>query len=207
MVRGGQASLPGDDKKEKNGKLCRPDWAAVRRLHDVNMPLHTQTTIEPRTMIKPRSALPGDTKISSKWKSSQIIDGELKTRPKGDWYKPIHQVYGHCKRARARYGYIITDEELVVMRFDSEHSGVSSIEICQSRQKRITLSFKAIPWQNQGGTTVADGKTMMVNLALWLLHLTAAHDGEHSVDHAKYDAPDDPNRDQDQTGTALTKIQ
>lgn len=53
MVRGGQAAYPNDDP------AWRPDWAGVRR---------ACLSLERRTSI-----IIGDTKLSSKWKSSQIL--------------------------------------------------------------------------------------------------------------------------------------
>ena len=94
MVRGGQANrLPG----------IVPDWAGVQRSDS--------------RPCRPSSILPGDTKVSWKWSSQKIQTGETEdTYLEDDWLEPIKQIYTYCCRLEARYGYIITEKELVVVR-------------------------------------------------------------------------------------------
>ena len=96
MVKGGQAECrPG----------IRPDWAGVCR---------------PRTSnaFKPENILPGDTKLSSKWKSSKIQTGSVTEAGgnRNEWLWPLMQNFTYCLYCQVRYGYIITDQELVVIR-------------------------------------------------------------------------------------------
>lgn len=100
MYRGGQAQYPGAESR------LRPDWAGVK---PATVPLS-----EPDT--KAKNVLPGDTKPSRKWSSAQIVAGPIKGATEKNWFHPLSQVYTYCVRANARYGYIITDKELVVLR-------------------------------------------------------------------------------------------
>ncbi|KAL8715674.1 MAG: hypothetical protein Q9225_006327 [Loekoesia sp. 1 TL-2023] len=170
MVRGGQALYLGGGIKKGRSGIRRPDWAGVQRLDE------EQRLFQPHN--KPRNILPGDTKLSSKWNSSQIEKGKLKTRPKKNWYRPISQIYDYCRRANARYCYLFTDQELVVMRLDIERSDVG----LKSRSRRGTFLYKAIPWNDQDATPGENGEAMTVNLALWLLHLAAVRDSKITDD-------------------------
>ena len=90
------------------GKL-RPDWAGI--LAD------PEDSISQEETIKPPNILPGDSKLGKKWSSSRIKDGLVQSEYlHNDWLKPLRQIYTYCVRANARYGYIITNEEVVVIR-------------------------------------------------------------------------------------------
>jgi hypothetical protein len=102
MARGGQGDFPESEK-------FRPDWAGVQ-------PATLQ--IEGlRGSSKPWNILPGDTKVGRKWSSCDIVPGLVQHQwmPK-DWIRPLSQIYTYCVKAQARYGYIISDKELVVVR-------------------------------------------------------------------------------------------
>lgn len=75
----------------------RPDWALCSRLHMTDTLAYL-------------NLLPGDTKLSIKWSSDDFPD-DLTA-----WRNPVRQILHYCEKAKVRYGYIITDEELVVMR-------------------------------------------------------------------------------------------
>ena len=107
MCRGGQAKSPGNAK-------CRPDWAAVKN-----------STIDRQSEDRARNLLPGDTRLSTKWSIAKFQHGlremlknnaEIKDCAYQDWCRPIVQIFTYCVRNDARYGYIITDKELVVVR-------------------------------------------------------------------------------------------
>ena len=170
VLKGQQPPQPPQPPQPQQSRPLRPDWAGLRRLHDERENLK-------RTRKKPNNILPGDTKVSSKWKSSQIEIGTLESRPTKDWFKPIGQLYGYCFQAKARYGYVITDEELVAMRFDFEDPTVGPEKNGESRDALTTLFFKAIPWNDQSLTAGPNGEALTVNLALWLLYLAAARSG------------------------------
>lgn len=64
-----------------------------------------------------KNVLPGDTKISTKWSSRDIVEGPVQSEyTTKDWLRPFSQVYTYCVKANARYGYIITDKELFAIR-------------------------------------------------------------------------------------------
>ena len=87
----------------------RPDWAGIRSDPEDNI-------IQEET-IKPPNILPGDSKLGKKWSSNKIRDGSVKSEYlSNDWLKPLRQIYTYCVKANARYGYIITEEEVVVIR-------------------------------------------------------------------------------------------
>ena len=180
MVRGGQAEIPGAASKS------RPDWAGVWRSHTTKKG-------------KPVNILPGDTKISMKWKSASIEKGSVDTAYElKDWLEPLVQIFTYCCKAEVRYGYIITDAELVVVRVkpgpqdDSQsaadaQTSLESLDMETGRAIKLAklsgiLEYKAIPWRSpgEGRSTSDDGQAtstaeiLTINLALWWLHLMAA---------------------------------
>ena len=210
MVKGGQAEYCGSRSK------YRPDWAGVFRLPD-------------SIAYRPLNILPGETKLSSKWKSQDIRTGKLSyidledeedndkhehkdnTTNKGkdkevrrslpEWLKSLRQIFTYCLRSKVRYGYIITDQELFVLRLKAgpEHKprsarqkakSISKIEgkdekssfdlsadpmVRRAREHGI-LEYKAIPWSPQSTDFSGHAQTLTVNLALWWLHLMALQD-------------------------------
>ena len=168
MVRGGQAESPYPERKWK------PDWGSVR------MP-------KSGTLEKRKNLLPGDTKVSTKWSSAMIKTEEPQfSREDIDWMRPLRQIYSYCLRNETRYGYIITDAELVVLRVRLDHDfnqqmSFDSMESFPESQGSLVqrardagiLEYKAIPWVSgtQGASHTA--QSMTVNLALWWLHLIA----------------------------------
>ena len=178
MVRGGQAKSPLPSKKLK------PDWGCVRLSHS-----------EPRT--KQKNLLPGDTKVSAKWSSKFIKTGNIEKRQtSSDWIRPIVQIYTYCVLNNTRYGYIITDAELVAVRIrlraqhnsqTSNNSMGLSPEPTTSLKHRAAregvLEYKAIPWANCRNEGQQNHKSLTVNLALWWLHLMAAGKTDISDDY------------------------
>ena len=177
MVRGGQANYAGSSSK------YRADWAAVQQ-----SPSYHST--------KNPNILPGDTKLSSKWSSEHVGLGPVsKNVPVPQWLNPLTQVYTYCIRANVRYGYIITDEELVVLRvrpgpqdkIDSVVEPIGAEEpslqnAAQKAERSGTVEFKAIPWADGAINTDGASEKLTVNLALWWLHLMAA-DASEIKDH------------------------
>ena len=178
MVRGGQARrLESYPKKEKR-RNSFPDWAAVKKL---------ATTVD--VQDKACNLLPGDTKISSKWKSHGIKFGDrnaYKSTPNSA--RPIIQVFNYCLKANVRYGYIITDQELVVLRIRASDAGTKQakskgIEESQEAyasegQKKARRSGEvelvSVPWDNHATDPRGDDCKLSINLALWWLHILAA---------------------------------
>ena len=184
MVRGGQA------KRIPN---FLPDWAAVLRVS---------------TRQRTSSILTGDTKVSWKWNSRRVELGEVDEVFMGSrWLEPIKQIFSYCRKLNVRYGYIITDEELVVTRilpFLEDHlkspanTQESEISISSPKNPAIisepskkslqnlkaedfkngTLEFKAIPWK-----IGASDDALTINLALWWLHMMALENNETCYDY------------------------
>ncbi|EQL03332.1 hypothetical protein OCS_00948 [Ophiocordyceps sinensis CO18] len=60
-----------------------------------------------------RNALPGDTKLSKKWWPSMKNDGPLQLK---QWRTVVGQVVTYMAYHKTRYGFILTDRCLVVLR-------------------------------------------------------------------------------------------
>lgn len=172
MARGGQADNPG------SLRIYRPDWAGVQ-----------ETT---NSTGRPSNILPGDTKVSKKWHSGKIRRGDVHRAHKAvDWLQPLSQIYTYCVWANARYGFIITDEELVVIRVrpslvlpkpkhnsQSKYDPVDSLSSTPATRARTSgiLEYRAIPWRSSK-------RGMTVNLALWWLYMMAAAKSDIEEDY------------------------
>lgn len=172
MVRAGQAQYPGLDAS------YRPDLGAV------------QPSIRPG---KPFIIFPGDTKLGEKWRSDKIKRGPAKiTFMEEEWFRPLAQIYTYCTKANTRYGYIITDKELVVTRVKSMlPNGSQAIRGMPTSLDDIPadralesgmLEYKPIPWNSNDDMQLREPKAMTVNLGLWWLHIMAAE--IHSIEDA-----------------------
>ncbi|KAL1905195.1 hypothetical protein Sste5344_009039 [Sporothrix stenoceras] len=76
--------------------------------------------------------VPGDTKLSAKF------DPSMHDTDFTEWQKVVGQVMSYQAKFASRYGFIITDDVLVVMRISCERTGPG---IAASRTKRVALSF------------------------------------------------------------------
>ena len=124
MARGGQSHFLQLAKEKRF-----PDWAGIQ-------PAVSRADAQ-GTTISSINILPGDTKVSKKWLSDDIVDGPLDTDYTPDnWQRPLKQVYTYCVRANARYGYIITDKELVVIRI-----GPSTLEKSPTSTQESSQGF------------------------------------------------------------------
>ncbi|KAK7883397.1 hypothetical protein LTR67_011268 [Exophiala xenobiotica] len=80
------------------------DWAGIRRCQTTNFGY--------------RNLCPGETKLASKWSTSK------EGRRRSDYPLPFSQIQTYCGRQwGTRHGYIITPEELVVIRVSREPIG------------------------------------------------------------------------------------
>ena len=136
MARGGQT---------ESTKSLQPDWAGKDKFTNSNI-------------------LPGDTKLARKRSSNNTPIGKVPhKKPKANWLRPLQQLSSYCMKCQCRYGYIITEEELVALRVSADPGASRSVRM---------LEFKSIPWKNSS----VDGICMTVNLALWWLHMLALGD-------------------------------
>ncbi|KAL6241640.1 hypothetical protein RBB50_011422 [Rhinocladiella similis] len=113
------------------------DWASIRE---------SQTT-----PFGYKNLCPGETKLASKWGSSK----EFWDRP--DFQHPFFQIQTYCGRQwDARHGYIITPEELVVVRVSKEPIGPG---LAVSRSIRIKTQSREQPTHSRGPSaeTVSSG--------------------------------------------------
>lgn len=162
MCKGGQALFPDlrPNKKKDDTKGYRPDWAGAQRLAG--------------DRATPWNILPGETKPSIKWDSSKLpsdYDTEYPTSP--DFLEPIRQIFTYCVKSNSRYGYLITDRELLAIRIRSDPplptAGPGGAPADQT--KAGGLEFKLIPWSNDSEKTAEGSEGMTVNLGLWGLHM------------------------------------
>lgn len=160
MVRGGQAQPP--------FRNWKPDWACVRR--SASAPLE-----------KTKNLLPGDTKLSQKWSSAVIekAGGKIDKMSIND-VKPLNQIYSYLINNGTRYGFIITDAELFVVRvrleqYNSFNSGNrdSKDSLPKRAQEAGVLDYKVIPWTAGVDNESQTSNVLTVNLALFWLHILA----------------------------------
>lgn len=172
MAKGGQAFIDlGESSKNNRIKRFRPDWAGKQDSMETNG--------------RPRNMLPGDTKLSIKWHSGKLSSSEAGESENTEGrLSPIHQIFTYCVRANARYGYLITDEELLAVRIRPMQSSrsITSEDSAQTAAKRARrkglLEYKAIPWNVDKSETDGKPPRLTVNLALWWLHMMAAAGNE-----------------------------
>ncbi|KAL8830876.1 MAG: hypothetical protein Q9170_005534 [Blastenia crenularia] len=180
MGTGGQASIPllprKVDKSKKSGKLI-PDWAGELRSAAYS--------------DLPRNFLPGETKLSCKWDGSQLRPGRFeKLGNNKAWQGPVKQIYTYCVRAEARYGYLITDKELVALRNrpSVEHEVHRSENPAKDAAAHIrtngVLEFKRILWaDDENGRTSDSAQGLTINLGLWFLHMLVLKEAELVANH------------------------
>jgi hypothetical protein len=124
---------------------------------------------------RPANILLGDTMLSYKWNSWEI---ELGIMHKADeipsWLWLIMQVFTYCIIWNSRYGYIITDEEVVALRIRAPTSTQDSFDSGSVFEKYGTVEYACIDYDNTQMRRSGDRLTL--NMALWWLHLLAAKD-------------------------------
>lgn len=91
-----------------------PDWAGIRQGEVTDFGY--------------KNLCPGETKLASKWSTSS--EGRKRT----DYSYPFNQIQTYCGRQwGSRYGYIITPEELVVVRASRESLGTGLAALRSTR--------------------------------------------------------------------------
>jgi hypothetical protein len=154
MVAGGNAqSIPGH----------KPDWAGTR-------------TVVPDNPNQTVNILPGDTKVSYKWKSTEIVPREVHANDLvQNWFWPLRQIFTYCMNFKTRYGFIISDEEVVAIRVRAPRERLEE----NKSKRRIVISKDrgAIEYVSIYDSTQDPGseKRLTMNLAIWWLHLLAAN--------------------------------
>ncbi|OJD29355.1 uncharacterized protein BKCO1_8300032 [Diplodia corticola] len=194
MIRGHSAEPV---RRTGNQKPFRPDWAGVRVGDD----------FAPRDLA---NILPGDTKDSRSWTFNDLLGSripdtvlDLGKYERPHWIQPLNQVFTYCVELKVRYGYVLSDRELLVLRIRPNQKGktpaidrtdVSHPEEGPPRRSTRRRTQEKQPTESnpetieqrdirngilefaciKGGSQNGDGLT--VNLALWWLHLLALKD-------------------------------
>jgi hypothetical protein len=96
---------------------------------------------------------------SSSWKSTELMH-QLE-QPAEDLEWPLRQLANQCQEAQTRYGYILTEKELVVCRFSY------CLEWTWAKKIPVSAEIMPIPWTNQGVDTLT------TELAMWWLSALA----------------------------------
>lgn len=141
---------PGGFAKIQHNNSFQADWAGVR-----------SSVVQPNYRSY-WNLCPGIVKVASKWKSGD--------NHATGWEEPWSQIQTCCGVYwRTRYGYVLTDEELVVVRVRAaETAGANAPAFAPLEFRRIAYS--------------AHGKgRMTVKLALWFLHMIASAPGTETV--------------------------
>lgn len=148
----------GDKSKLLYGNSFKPDLAGQSDVENDN------------------NILPGDAKLSAKFGSKflRTIPPNVGVKNQTESYIwPLRQLLRYSVNSGMRYGYIITDKELIILRigtFEERLEGASFKEMRQTVEDRSLIEWRAIPWDNSGNT-------LTINLALWTLHILAANNG------------------------------
>lgn len=93
---------------------------------------------------------PGDTKLSKKKKWHPSLQGENQS----EWALPLRQVQAYSHRVGVRYGFLITDAHLVVLRFSRYEIGPG---IGKDRSRRPLAIRQAVPPINGTTTSATSG--------------------------------------------------
>jgi hypothetical protein len=103
----------------------------------------------------------GDSKYSSKWTSDPY---RMPQGYQNNWIWPFRQVLTYCVNSNTRYGYIVTPEEVVVLRVHEDKSSTPNTH--------WRVQYPAIPWDSSG-----EG-VLTTNLAIWALAMMSVNE-EH----------------------------
>ncbi|KAG8533636.1 uncharacterized protein KY384_001377 [Bacidia gigantensis] len=173
MVRGGEVRSPDPNLR------YRPDWGCIR-------------SIPPNHEIKCKNLLPGDTKVSGHWSSHQIKDGLVEdTKVNRGWLRPLRQIYTYCLRNGTRYGYLITDAELVAVRIGLSKEVSTECSPSETKRPKRTrstlvpeeisaqpddsardygiLEYVSFPWAVADDPASKSNKRVSINLVLFFL--------------------------------------
>ncbi|KAH6627772.1 hypothetical protein F5144DRAFT_283697 [Chaetomium tenue] len=112
-----------------------------------------------------RNLLPGDTKLDAKWQPDMID-----TRDYGEWQKVVSQVATYMACYFSRYGFIITDTVLVVLRITRQEVG-PGLAASRSRRPRGPNPAASHARHPSDVSMTSDGSTFIDNDALnWDYH-------------------------------------
>lgn len=123
--------------------------------------------------------LPGDTKLSAKWQPGMLESENDSERIQ--WSLPLSQVSTYAANSNCRYGFIITDEALVALRFAKEPigEGIASTRPTRGPDPRLHQRVAS------GGTDVS---SLLDSMSLDSFGAQSYHDSEHA--HAEFLPPE-----------------
>ncbi|KAI1199386.1 hypothetical protein F5X97DRAFT_322578 [Nemania serpens] len=167
----------------EKGILQKPDWCLYRVTEDAEVGMH-------------KNLLPGDIKPAKKWKSEWIKSSKPSLKRKADLV--LAQITKYMSLGNTRYGFILSEEELVAMRLskfirdaqDQEefapHESAYTEQLKNSsmsfdgnsegrqadaaRREGVQLEYCQVPWAARGA------HNFTVNLALWWLSVLAVQE-------------------------------
>ena len=159
-----------------------------------------------RRGISNTNCLPSEIKPGSKWTSEKLAAGLL-TDLKGELrlsHKqagPIVQIYHYCVAAKARYGFLITSKEILVIRIKPmcENPGTSTTggteedptALYAELENNGLMEYKAIPWGNHNslvaGQEEGSYRDLTINLFLWILSILAGNNSDPDWDYRPLD--------------------
>ncbi|POR31937.1 Uncharacterized protein TPAR_07840 [Tolypocladium paradoxum] len=173
-----------------NGEY-RPDWSVISAQHFSDQGY--------------ANILPGDTKVDAKWSP------DMRDTNYTEWRKVMSQITTYMAYFRTRYGFIWTDQYLVVLRLTQRPTGSG---IAQGRPLRSTVTYTQGHYRHSSDTSMASaaassspfvddnpgnweyydpeyvkipwnnhGRRLTVNLALWCLSMMATH-GDRFMDYS-----------------------
>lgn len=142
LVEYGRSGRTSYDAPSDEGK-GRPDWALCSQGSKLESGFY------------PNFA-PGDTKLAKKWHSKLELP-----KNHAPWVSPVSQVLHYCHLSKSRYGFIITDYEVVVFRCSIEPTGPSGMASRPIRESAASQSY-----HHDSSTSDPDISDMMQNTSL-----------------------------------------
>lgn len=158
----------------KKMRSLRPDGAAIRNTEER------------------ADRLPSD--VKGNWASREVTrrNGRYINR-KGYWRdgmnledqaRPLRQIYTYCVESNARYGFIITCDEVLLVRISplgeaaTGEAGISAEDVIKDwMTQHGRLEYKSIRWgvHRNAEQSLDDFRELTVNLSLWVLFILAGN--------------------------------
>ncbi|KAG6105424.1 hypothetical protein E4U13_007878 [Claviceps humidiphila] len=148
--------------------MASPDWG-----------LFSMPTPMPQEMLD--ILLPGLTKLSTKWYPEMRLSEHQSVR--SEWASPVSQVSTCAALSDCRYGFLITDEALVVLRFTKKRLDASGTQSGDDNNPTGAVNVELLPPEYAVIPMSASGKeNLTVKLAVFCLCLMASG-GHHELDY------------------------
>jgi len=119
------------------------------------------------TAVRKTVAIVGDSKLNYKWKSKWLAMTKLSNLESMERIWPLRQLATYCHRHHTRYGFIVTEEEVVVLRVADKDKS--------AKERHFVVEYKAVPWTEEGENKLTGC------LAIWFLACLGFHENERSI--------------------------